>query len=540
MPHPQKIINFGFNYNKIYTFGYNLKNLLKKRRQKDFFLFERFKFKIKLNYKNYFLLNNYIFKNPLKLNKNLKYFKNLNKKFKQIIIIYYGKYTSFFEYFLDTKNYKRYIYNNSFNFLKINISNAKNINFRINKEDLLFKPIYIKKSSKKKLVLFLMIDGLSNTLVSLMPNTKKYFSNKNKLNNAWSNSEWTLPTFGNLISGKYASNHLVFRHDTSYATYFNKLTPNEQLKINVKKNMFESFQGMNFVTGCYSPYVRINPTYEYEKGVDIFKYCEKYSSNEIIDSIISQIEMFDQTSNFIFSHFFDSHGAMKDYIRLNEYSNFPDKNYFFETNNPKKANFLKDNYRKIETKSAFNRIDKSLAYLYHYLNKKKFDDYTIVLFGDHGTVFEEFVVTGNVLNNYHNNIALLLNDKKYNFKNKKNKFIETIDLFPSLLYRYSKNQYIKRNKDFDGKNSLYSKYKKERAISESIRSPDYQIQIKTKDLTSYSFYELKNYKIGKFSNTKYYDKNDKLLNPKKISVNKIKKMDKILDNHIKKCKLRSN
>ena len=134
-----------------------------------------------------------------------------------------------------------------------------------------------------------MVDGLNNGLTKLMPNTNKFFGFKNKFSNAWTNSEWTLPTFGNLISGKYTSNHMCVKHDTFYSTYFNQLTPGKQTKINIKKNMFEYFQDMGFVTGCYSPYVRINPTYEFEKGVNIFKHCEKHNTSEIIDNIIDNI-----------------------------------------------------------------------------------------------------------------------------------------------------------------------------------------------------------------------------------------------------------
>ena len=91
------------------------------------------------------------------------------------------------------------------------------------------------------------------------------------------------------------------------------------------------------------------------------------------------------------------------------------------------------------------------------------------------------------------------------FKNKKNKFIETIDLFPSLLYRYSKNKYSKNRKYFDGKNLIYSNYQKDRVISESVREPEFQIQIKTKNLTSYTFFDLNKFNIGKAKITKYYD-----------------------------------
>ena len=62
---------------------------------------------------------------------------------------------------------------------------------------------------------------------------------------------------------------MCVKHNTFYSTYLNQLTPSKQTKMNIKKNMFEYFRDMDFVTGCYSPYVRINPTYEFEKGVDI-------------------------------------------------------------------------------------------------------------------------------------------------------------------------------------------------------------------------------------------------------------------------------
>ena len=518
---------------------YNLKNLFKRKQQKFFYTYEKYKFKVKLNNKNYFNLNNYVFTDAINFGNQFNYIKKLNKNFKQIIIIFYSKSSKFFDYFLDNMSYSRSIYNNSFNFLKINTSNKKNINFNVKNDDVLFKPILIKKKSKKKLVLFLMVDGLNNGLTKLMPNTNKFFGSRNKFSNAWTNSEWTLPTFGNLISGKYTSNHMCVKHDTFYSTYFNQLTPSKQTKINIKKNMFEYFQDMDFVTGCYSPYVRINPTYEFEKGVDIFKHCEKHNTSEIIDNIIAQIEMFDNTSNLIFSHFFDTHGPIKDYIRLNEYSSFPDKNYFFDKKKEKNSiKFLKDDYEEIKLKSAFANVDKYLFFLFEYLKRKKFDDYTIILFGDHGTVFKEFVSTGNVLNKNHNNVGLYILDKKFNFQNKNNKFIETIDLFPSLLYRYSKNKYSKNKKYFDGKNLIYSNYQKDRVISESVREPEFQIQIKTKNLTSYTFFDLKKFNIGKAKITKYYDNNEKVLKEKQISKKKLLKIKNILNNHLKKSKLK--
>ena len=130
---------------KIYKFLYNLKNLFKRKQQKFFYTYEKYKFKVKLNNKNYFNLNNYVFTDAINFGNQFNYIKKLNKNFKQIIIIFYSKSSKFFDYFLDNMSYSRSIYNNSFNFLKINTSNKKNINFNVKNDDVLFKPILIKK-----------------------------------------------------------------------------------------------------------------------------------------------------------------------------------------------------------------------------------------------------------------------------------------------------------------------------------------------------------------------------------------------------------
>ena len=84
---------------------------------------------------------------------------------------------------------------------------------------------------------------------------------------------------------------MCVKHDTFYSTYFNQLTPGKQTKINIKKNMFEYFQDMGFVTGCYSPYVRINPTYEFEKGValGLFGVMNNLSEEECWEKFESKL-----------------------------------------------------------------------------------------------------------------------------------------------------------------------------------------------------------------------------------------------------------
>ena len=69
-----------------------------------------------------------------------------------------------------------------------------------------------------------------------------------------------------------------------------------------KRTIFEYFKNLGFVTSSFSAYDRINPSYNFNKGVDIFKYSKNHTAEEIIEDIIGQIEMFKNNSNFIYAH----------------------------------------------------------------------------------------------------------------------------------------------------------------------------------------------------------------------------------------------
>ena len=74
-----------------------------------------------------------------------------------------------------------------------------------------------------------------------------------------------MPVFSSLITGQYPSTHLNYKPNTYYSNY-NFLDSSTFVK--AERNLFEHFKSLNFVTGCYSPYLRLNPTYNFDKGVD--------------------------------------------------------------------------------------------------------------------------------------------------------------------------------------------------------------------------------------------------------------------------------
>jgi len=516
---------------------------LRKKFQQYFYAYEQFKEEIIIFGKEYIKLNNYLFQNP---NGQIKVPKNLGRNIFQVIMVFYSKNTKYFNYLINKKEYTRVVNQKSFNFFKIKIPKNSNFKIKKNKNDLILKTFYIKKT-KKKLVLIVMLDGLNNSLSSLLNYSNKFFHSSNKLDNMWSNSPWTLPTFSNLLTGMYTSRHLNYKPETYYSSSLSK--KNLSSFINPNLTLFEFFQKNNFITGCYSPYIRINPTYNFDRGVDIFKHCEKESADEIIDNVIAQIEMFNTSSNFIFIHLFDVHHVVKGFNRIADYAKFPENNFNYKEeiekeNKRKKFNnklekFLneKNFYQEKETVSSLQYCDLRLNYLYNYLSKNKFDDFTIMLVGDHGTRFKNSNITGNVLGKNHQNVGLFIKDKKIkSFSNKKNKFIETIDIFPSLISRYGKNNDIKLKKQFNGKNTIFSNTKKDYVIAENIYNKDFNLLINLNRNYLHSSYKIKkNILIEKIS-SKFYNKKENLV---KFSNNnlKLKRLNGIEKKHMKNIKL---
>ena len=285
-----------------------------------------------------------------------------------------------------------------------------------------------------------MLDGLGKDLTTHIDNSNKFFKNGN-FSNVWSNAEWTLPSFSNLISGTRTSTHGVFEPNSNYSNYFNIHSLANPVKMN-KRTIFEYFKNLGFVTSSFSAYDRINPSYNFNKGVDIFKYSKNHTAEEIIEDIIGQIEMFKNNSNFIYAHIFDTHSPAKNFHRISEFAGYPSTNYNFDKENKdidkslKKAIRIHDKFESVQDISSFKTSDRKLSILYNYLHNLKLDDFTILLFGDHGTRLND-TKKFNVLSKRHNNIGFCKDKKIKNFKNKNN-FVELIDVLPSLLFRYSK------------------------------------------------------------------------------------------------------
>ena len=210
-----------------------------------------------------------------------------------------------------------------------------------------------------------------------MKNTNNYFGKKIDLLTHGLMENGLLPSVGNLLSGKYTSNHLCYNQLSYYKSIFNLSNKIEaQTNLKVKNTIFESFKNLNFITGFYSPYLRINPTYGHDRGVDIFKHCIENSVDEILENVRSQLEFFNNHSNFIIAHIFDTHGPTKKYLRLSEQSLSGDKNYNFKSSGDLQNLFpknmrVRDKYQSVMLENLFRYVDNRLEDFFKYLNKKK-------------------------------------------------------------------------------------------------------------------------------------------------------------------------
>ena len=74
-------------------------------------------------------------------------------------------------------------------------------------------------------------------------------------------------------------------------------------------------------------------------------------------------------------------------------------------------------------------------------------------------------------------MVFLLKIKKLKFFTKEKNYIETIDIFPSLISKYGSMKSRSIIKQINGKNTLFGNIKKENVFSESLYTSDYNLLI---------------------------------------------------------------
>jgi len=416
---------------------------------------------------------------------------------------------------------------NRVNYLKFD--NCKEVLFNSADDFFLGKPILLiqTKKTKYKLILQIFIDGLSgsflddNGLVNLMPGTFNFFKNDHINTKFYSNSEWTLPSTANIMTGRYTVNHRFYDPDVN----------------NPISNEFpiaaEFFEKEGYLTYFITSNWRQSPEYGYFRGVDRFQYVNAsqrvVQAPEIIGNFIENCNSFNDRSQYAFISFFDLHESPGELGALNiDYQtslNFKDLMNFQKSKVEKvESVFLQYNENSIiKYREKIKWLDSKLSELYDFINSKYQEDEVLVnLISDHGQSYLSY--KRELLGKSRTQIPFML--KGNNCSEINSKLSSNIDILPTILDLSS----IPFDQKFDGR-SLLKKSDKDFVISEVI-FPDqpYRVAIRNDEGTFYfvsknlseaksseeilnngSFYHYKDGKKVSLSNDKSLHLKDKIL-----------------------------
>ncbi len=122
----------------------------------------------------------------------------------------------------------------------------------------------IHEKNRKKLVLNIFVDGLSQTVLEnnfekLMPHTYRFFRNGIECTNAHTAGDWTFPSIASITTGQ-----TLARHKMLHSKILRKI--DEETPI-----LFEYFKNAGYNTTKIGGNWRIAPNYGYARGIESSK-----------------------------------------------------------------------------------------------------------------------------------------------------------------------------------------------------------------------------------------------------------------------------
>lgn len=413
----------------------------------------------------YHLIRKHIFAYEIlpakKIDNKYEIFDNSNDE-KIFAISHFSRIKQKFEIQENNRQYKIYIEPDRYSYLKFQSDKViiKSQSEFIISDTLLKK----KKVDKNKIVLCVFIDGLSfldknYNFKEFAPNIYNFFSKGKVLSNHYSNSEWTVPSFATIMTGKYTHNHGIFHpqanHDVSKK---NKIMP-------------EFFNENNFITFMCNSGWRSNPGYGYAKGFDKSVYKKEGDSKFLINETIDQINAFRSYNNFIFIGINDLHHDLNISPPFNLQVNTDPKLIYTEDfDQGVKSVEAKFNQKKIDIlKYRILALDQNLSVLFSYLEKNFKDKFIISLCTDHGHAFLDN--ENNIISKSRTSIPFFIRsdlDKKNKFeKDVANNNTSNVDILPTLL-NLSDIEVNETKNSFDGINIFNKDYEDNEILIESI------------------------------------------------------------------------
>ncbi len=274
----------------------------------------------------------------------------------------------------------------------LNIDNPNHfLYFRVKPETRIFaenpiclgRPIPVQyKETKKKLVLSLFIDGLSQVVLNeegfekVMPNTWNFFRKGVICKNAYSASEWTYPGLTTYVTGLSTPNHMIIHN------HLNIPLPSDVTLIS------EYFSEAGYQTAKMDGDWRSTPNYGYLRGVDRTIYQHQWTgmrSWEVVGDALEHMELLKETNHFLWLCIGDLHD-IADEIDLQP--SIESKLYVKERIVESGTTSAKQPYspnKRIAYIHQAKMIDQHLGIIYRFIEENYREDEVVVsLFGDHG------------------------------------------------------------------------------------------------------------------------------------------------------------
>lgn len=235
---------------------------------------------------------------------------------------------------------------------------------------------------RKKLVISLFVDGLSQTVLNdikdVMPYTWAFFSDGGIIcTNAHSTAEWTYPSVAAFNSGLYTTRHMLFHPDAD------SMLPTDVTLL------AEYYKQAGYYTSRIGGNWRITPNYGFGRGFDQIIYRSQYCGfrlDEIMGTVIDHIYAFEDTDQFLAIDMIDLHNVA-DYfdLPLSAQTRLPINVRDIKSTDDTSVQ-QKYNPEKIFTyKVMLGCVDRQLKTLYDYIDSNySRDEVVIALFSDHG------------------------------------------------------------------------------------------------------------------------------------------------------------
>jgi len=344
--------------------------------------------------------------------------------------------------------------------------------------DIYYNKIENKNKNKNKLNIVLVLDAVTrNYLFEKSSNISVFFEDGINFENAYSQSEWTLPSFVSMAQSQFTSNHNVIDPE-----YFDITRMSEN-----NTTMAEAFLENGYATlGCFS-HSRCNQVIGHERGYLEYIY-EQYNkkngidANFIVDNAVEFILKYKDINQFLFLHFFDSHVPFSDSNKkiklLPNECEFNATIYDIEKDSIEEYSEAEQNNIKNAYINEIEYIDKALVRLFECINQLNNYDVNVILTADHG--FSNLTPSSEDQNisNETLNVPFLIKSSNKKFIDKldsHNSINAGVDIFPTLL-ELNKIKY-----DLDTIDGVSIEQKKDITVSESIYKEKYKLRINFKN-----------------------------------------------------------